>query len=145
MNIKIALLVGLFGFACLNSMSAQSLPSGVPVSGFDVYSTSEVITNKVWIDGKLIYRKVVSLGALPSSAIKTVSHGLSGVTFTSVTGVMYASGAYTMNLPFGYPVDANGYSVGLQASSTVVEIRTGNSVYYSSGYVAYAILEYTKS
>ena len=32
----------------------------------DVYSTDEVKTNKVWIDGKPIYRKVVDCGALPN-------------------------------------------------------------------------------
>ena len=40
--------------------------SGTP----DYYSTSEVKTNKVWIDGKPIYRKVYS-GIMPSSIISS--------------------------------------------------------------------------
>ena len=36
----------------------------------DVYSTTEVKTNSVWIDGKPIYRRVISFGALPDNGTK---------------------------------------------------------------------------
>lgn len=37
------------------------------MSNKDVYSTSEVKTNKVWTDGRPIYRKVVNFGKLPTT------------------------------------------------------------------------------
>ena len=37
----------------------------------DVYSTTEVKTNSVWIDNKPIYRRVISFGALPLNDTKS--------------------------------------------------------------------------
>ena len=49
--------------------------------GESVYSTDEHDTGLTWIDGKTIYRKVVSLGALPDgssgTAVKSVAHSIS--------------------------------------------------------------------
>lgn len=52
------------------------------------YSTSEINTGAKWIDGKDIYKKTVSFGALPNATYKSVSHGISGIdVVTQVTGV----------------------------------------------------------
>lgn len=45
----------------------------------EVYSTSEVKTNKVWIDGKPIYRKTIYVSSLPNATRKTYSHNISNV------------------------------------------------------------------
>ena len=37
----------------------------------DIYSTSEIKTNKIWIDGKPIYRKVINSGSLSLSTTPT--------------------------------------------------------------------------
>lgn len=43
----------------------------------DVYSTDEIKTNKIWIDGRPIYRKVIDFGYLPSAnASKEVPTGI---------------------------------------------------------------------
>ena len=66
----------------------------------DEYSTTEVKTNKVWIDGRPIYRKVVDTGALPNSTTKTVAHGLTNVReVVSIAGIAYGENA-AMSLPF---------------------------------------------
>lgn len=36
----------------------------------EIYSTNEIKTNGVWIDGKPIYRRVISFGALPNNDTK---------------------------------------------------------------------------
>lgn len=37
----------------------------------EIYSTNEIKTNGVWIDGKPIYRRVISFGALPLNSTKS--------------------------------------------------------------------------
>ena len=109
--------------------------------GTDTYSTTETLTNKVWIDGKPIYRKVVNFGALPNTTTKSVAHGVTGATyFTSVTGIAKNAGAGTyLQIPLAWP-DANS-PVALWCDSTNVYMRTMVNNSTSSGYV---ILEYTK-
>jgi hypothetical protein len=107
--------------------------------GVDSYSTTETTTNKTWINGETIYRKVINFGALPNSTTKTVSHGLTG-TYTIVD---FRGVAKTTDSQFPLPY-LNRYSASVSA-----EIYQGN-VYVVSGsnvsnYSAYFILEYIKA
>lgn len=52
----------------------------------DVYSTKEVKTNKVWIDGKPIYRKVIKDINVTSNMSETISTGLSNVNVINIYG-----------------------------------------------------------
>lgn len=45
----------------------------------DIYSTTETKTNKVWIDGKPIYRKVVEFGGFPNNGSKDVATGIENI------------------------------------------------------------------
>ena len=61
------------------------------------YSTTEVDTGFKWIDGKTIYKKTVSTGALPNNSTKTVSHGISGIdSVVSISSVAKSSGNWIM-------------------------------------------------
>lgn len=53
-----------------NTQSIVSLQNG------NVYSTNEVKTNEVWIDGKPIYRKVLDITSIGASGIE-YNHGIS--------------------------------------------------------------------
>lgn len=53
----------------------------------DTYSTSEVKTNKVWVDGKPIYRKVVSLPT--TKAVNDNSYTDLGITFPNDADTMF--------------------------------------------------------
>jgi hypothetical protein len=56
----------------LNTSDKTSLVGAInELKGGEIYSTSEVKTNKVWIDGKTIYRKVYT-GTTTSSGVFTV-------------------------------------------------------------------------
>ena len=108
----------------------------------DVYSTTEVKTNKVWVDGKPIYRKVVDFGMLPNNTMKTVNHNVSGISdWVSIKGVAWESTKNAIPLPH---VDTdNSYSVALWSTPTAIVIKVGQD--RSSFTSCYVILEYTKT
>lgn len=45
------------------------------------YSTEETNTGSTWINGKPIYRKVVSIGSLPNNTAVTINHGISNIEY----------------------------------------------------------------
>lgn len=102
----------------------------------DRYSTSETRTNKVWIDGKPIYRKVVT-GNMSDGSI---AHGLTDVTFVNAYGFFIASSGSVMPLP-SLRVNYASYSAGFYINSTQVAFDKGTS---AAGTV-YVTLEYTKT
>ena len=123
------------------SMSNQQL------TGDMIYSTTEVDTGKIWIDGKPIYRKVIECGYGPNgttSTTKSVPHNISNLgDVISISGFCKGdSGAY---LPFPYePTNLN------TKDGLAVYISNGNVVATTLGfnfntYKIYAILEYTKT
>ena len=113
----------------------------------DVYSTTETKTNKVWIDGKPIYRKVVEATLMSTAGVQTVAHGISnlaqvvnqwGMTIGDASGGM-------RQLDFCWYYDAKWDSC-IYTDSTSVKIQMGES--YASnhgGRKAYIILEYIKT
>jgi hypothetical protein len=107
------------------------------------YSTEERRIG-TWIDGKPLYRKVISCGALPNATSKSVAHGIANLdTFTSVRGIAMATNyKYTKTLPSATPSDLKG-AIGLDVSDTSIFISTGlDRTEYTKSYV---ILEYTKN
>ena len=115
----------------------------VPSQG-KLYSETEQMTSDYWIDGKPVYRKVVSLGTLPNATSKDVAHGISGLdTLVRIYGNAYRSDTGTrISLPFADPTSNS--SIGLYwLDSTDLRIVAGvNRTAYTE---AYAILEYTKT
>lgn len=110
------------------------------VGGADTYSTTETMTNKVWVDGKPIYRKVISCGTLPNSTTKTVAHGITGITaWVSITGTAYDGSGNALPLNVGATSTIS--DCGLYLDSTNVYLVTGLN---RSGMTGYVILEYTK-
>lgn len=62
----------------------------------EVYSTDEIKTNKVWIDGKPIYRKVIDLGLLGTQT--QISYGNQIDIITSFGGYLYQDDGGNMSL-----------------------------------------------
>lgn len=104
----------------------------------EVYSTEEVKTNEIWIDGKPIYRKVIDLGQLPNNSTKAVETGLNS---EEIRIVKISGNAST---------STGNYQAGLNDINTrlsllpdgKLSIRTADDF---SPYYGYAILEYTKT
>lgn len=116
---------------------------GVDSDGIsDEYSTYEIKTNKVWIDGKPIYRKVINFGTLPNNNVKKVSHGILNIdTFVSINGITFTIEKTATALPYAHSDSTN--EVSLFIEGTNVAIRTfGNKTNYIKTYVT---LEYTKT
>lgn len=101
----------------------------------DIYSTEEVKTNKVWIDGKPIYRKTFVRG----NSFSSFEHGIENVehiwTDDEFTFRQHDSGNHIS-------LNASGAQTYVYANPTTVEIKNTGAI--SAPYV-YITLEYTKT
>ena len=109
------------------------------------YSTDEVETEKTWIDGKPIYRKVIDFGALPNAGFKNVAHNIEGL--DSVICLRGIGKTTTTNNFYPIPFVGNGAmfnnaTATMRINATEVTIATTTDV---TSHTAYVILEYTKS
>ena len=105
----------------------------------DVYSTDEVKTNKIWIDGKPIYRKCYNGTVAGSQTVLENSNDID--TLISVGGSVYKAnwgcfniGSYSTNEAYG------GIFINLVNNSKVLYAPS-----QSAGSTFVAILEYTKT
>ena len=106
------------------------------------YSTEEKVIGK-WIDGKPLYRKVISCGALPNSTLKLVNHNISNIDNSRIYGfAVRTSDKREFPLPFSSSININ-ENIQLDLTSTQIQIRTG--VDRSSFNTSYIIVEYTKT
>lgn len=113
----------------------------------EVYSTTEVKTNKVWTNNKPIYRKVVE-GTLPSlqpasggTADGNIAHGISNFdTLVSISGRMLYSSTW-----FEFPIlSSNQKSTAIRTvNSKNIQIRAADS--WQAGPTVVFIVEYTKT
>lgn len=79
----------------------------------DVYSTNETLTNKVWIDGKPIYRKVIAIGSISANVQKTGATGIVNCEYAnliSTTGIASNGANNNISNAFIYDNGTN-YSV----------------------------------
>ena len=108
----------------------------------DVYSTSEIKTNKKWIDGKSIYRKVLFYpSSYTNTGSRTITHNLGIDTYTKD---IYGSLKYS-SLTFPIPRIANdGNNIGissLSSNSLLIDVATAITSYSN----LILVLEYTKT
>lgn len=116
----------------------------------EVYSTSETLTNKVWTDGKPIYRKVVTGTTTTRDANFTVAHGISNYDNIMIDGKSFLKtvGAKTLILPANCPANN---STDYNKRYNRVTIEDSNLIMYIGSYNGYnsfdyyIILEYTKN
>lgn len=107
----------------------------------DLYSTSEVKTNKVWIDGKPIYRKTIDCGNLPEAGVmKTVEHNISNLgKIVNFSGLMFNAVGHQMPFPWPWEnSEFNSYFI----DSTYIYLDTNAN---RSEYSIIVTLEYTKT
>lgn len=109
----------------------------------DVYSETETRTNKVWIDGKPIYRKVVDCGALPNNTTKNVDANIADM--DAVVGITGFSSSSTSTITLPYIYDSSTYIefyFNKTNSRVIIKASFNASTYYTT---SYAIIEYTKT
>ena len=118
--------------------------AGVGTSELPVYSTSEVLTAERWVDGKPVYRKVVSMGALPNTAAKSIAHGISDLDENlGLSGVAFnVNGDARIPLPYVHTSQTSSIQMHMSKTNVIVTSRIDMSVSYNK---SYAIIYYTKT
>lgn len=114
----------------------------------DIYSTTETMTNKVWYNGKPLYRKVLVTASLPSSGVYTVGSVDTGATGQVVHIEGYLGGGSTV-LPFNVVNVSGGSDAGVicyaekHSSVTNIGVSKPNGTYttYTSAVI---VVEYYK-
>lgn len=111
----------------------------------EIYSTDEVKTNKVWIDGKPIYRKVIQFTTtIQGASLFSMSHNISNADY------IYVEKFYMSNQnAICYEVPLVGYA-GNTTDKAYSYIDRNNLYVYSTGgwnaaWVKNVIIEYTKT
>lgn len=103
------------------------------------YSTEEQIVGE-WINGKPLYQKTVSVGAMPNNTTKTVAHNISNISRV----VNYYGCAIGNNVSIVLPyADTTNYTIALFVGvSDITLITKTDRSDYTDGYVT---LQYTKT
>jgi hypothetical protein len=90
----------------------------------DNYSTSETATNKKWIDGSQIYRKVYTTTINSNEAV--IAHGLAYAKIIKIEARFLRTSPATQMLPL--PFASPTYPIGVSADSTNI-LTTGLNAY----------------
>ena len=107
----------------------------------EMYSTGEQKIG-TWIDGKPLYRKVITMGALPNAAAKYTPHGIQNLgTVVSLKG-MAQNKETNSRIVLPCPDTTPQYIVQLFVSSTNIVLNTAFD--QSKFNESFAIIEYTK-
>ncbi len=107
-----------------------------------VYSSDETMTEKTWIDGKPIFRKVFSVSAISKGGVGQVDISSISSTFNmvSMTGMGVSSDGRVV-LPSVNRDKTYEIGVNFGNDDTMVNIWCGSSISLTKGHI---ILEYTK-
>lgn len=111
----------------------------------ETYSTNEIKTNKVWIDGKPIYRKVYEISSLPNNTTTSFQTNISNGNLIAYEafGKLSSSDTNITKFPYTSPYAGTG-NVALAVSNDASKITITTFTDRSTG-SAYVILEYTKT
>lgn len=108
------------------------------VKAIEDYSSAEVDTGAVWIDGSHIYKKTFDTGALPNNTIKSVAHNL-GASLKRVIKI----DAYAFGAQFSISIPMPNMGVQVMISDSDIEITTNQD--YTQFAESYVTLYYTKN
>lgn len=110
------------------------------------YSTDEVNTHKKWIDGKDIYRKMIT-ASITGTGQQNVAHNIINLdNVVKCDGVIKVGTNEWFILPMSGPTDnISGYGLSIQSINTTNILVFSGSNMGSTTRTLYAILEYTKT
>lgn len=121
---------------------SQDIPTGwEEINNPDSYSTSEVKTNKVWIDGKPIYRKVLT-GTLPIGSGENV-FTISNAKIINFNGIIKSTYNQWWTIPSIYSDD--NYRIYTYISGDRTQLKVDCGSYFSTNSQYEIIIEYTKT
>ena len=129
-------------FASGNSLETSLTLLSNKFNNLTTYSLNEIDTGETWIDGKPIYRKVISFGALPNTDVKDVAHNINDLDYIIN---LYGIGERSLDkyyFPLNMARDSLSIQIGLYANDTYVSVYAGSD---RSNTSAYIVIEYTKT
>lgn len=113
---------------------------------YDYYSSDEIKTNKIWIDGKPIYRKVVSVPVqnLVGNTTLLVAHGISDLKFvTQAYGAFSRGNGVTLNI---VPCTYTNWEIYLyDFGITYFSVRASSNQVNGNITAMFIVIEYTKT
>lgn len=119
----------------------KSTDGAISIGNDTDYSTDEKIIG-TWVDGKPLYQKTVSCGALPNNTTKSVEHGISNIdAIISMSGFAFNSNHNGIPLPCSD--NDNNYSVTIDKTGNYIRIATAAD--RSSLTSSYITIQYTKT
>lgn len=121
----------------------KTTDSAIKVGTGTDYSTEEQVIG-TWIDGKPLYQKTVSTGALPNKTTKSVAHNISNLDkCIFLNGVFQASSGNWNPLPYvnDNTPDAN-ISIGCSSTDIIINSRKND---WSAVSTSYVTIRYTKT
>lgn len=124
-----------------NTSDIENLQNG------NVYSTNEVNTGKVWINGKPIYRKVIEITSPSLSATTDYSHGIENVDILRPVEMFVLRNIDNTVRPINIAYSAS--TIITQGAKTKISYRIPTDIwswtYQPSDLTLYVIVEYTKT
>jgi hypothetical protein len=113
-----------------------------------VFSTGEVDTGRTWIDGKTIYRKVITSSGNISTGLTNYAHSITGLArILTFAGHAIRDDASTQQIPLPYPSDSATTLIISFADDTNVAVNVGTFWTGAGNTLSdpIFILEYTKT
>lgn len=144
------------GMYSLGTPSNPQLDVGYPmyarggIAGVTIYSTNEQPTGGIWIDGRPVYRKTISLGAMPAGQSKEFSIGIPSGSLgdvVSICGMVQPDGGdYWLPLPHVDTGAIGTWGIKLEIANikadAKISVGMGSSRACERGFVT---IEYTKN
>lgn len=144
------------GMYTLGTPSNPQLDVGYPmyarggIAGVTIYSTNEQPTGGIWIDGRPVYRKTISLGAMPAGQSKEFSIGIPSGALGDVVSIRGAArltgGDFWVPLPHVNTGAIETWGIKLEISNiksdAKISVGMGSGRACERGFVT---IEYTKN
>lgn len=112
-------------------------------SSLDIYSTEEIKTNKVWIDGKPIYMKTIIVEEIGNNKNFEVAYNIENVDMIWVNGEASFVSAAHETLPTSCHYGGDDWiRIWVNKNLNVIRLRSPANL---TGYSAYVTLNYTKT
>lgn len=119
-----------------------SMPVLGTINRSDIYDTTEKVVGK-WTDGRPLYQKTISFGALPNATYKSASHGISNCSkIIDISGYATNGGAF---IPIGGFDRDNATVNNLKVRANNNNIFIATTVDLSAFTECYVTLQYTKT
>ena len=135
----------------VNTNDDNTTANTTAITNLQTYSTNEVDTGKTWVDGKKIYRKVLTGTTTTTNAAFSISHGISnfGIVMIDNKSFVKSTGGgntfiYPVNCPPNVSSDYNARPIRAYINNENVSLYIGAYNGYTSFDYA-IILEYTKT